>query len=68
MRTGWLAAPSPNTWHTIKLSASGDKLDLYLDGDHAVSTTDDTFNWGTAGIRIDSMDGAYLDDWRVSAP
>jgi len=61
-------APSENAWHTIKFVANGNKLDLYLDGDHAVSTTDSTLTWGTAGIRIDSMDGAYLDDWKVETP
>jgi hypothetical protein len=61
-------APSANTWHTIRFTAVGDALDLYLDGNHVASATDSNFTWGTAGIRIDSMDGAYIDDWRVFAP
>jgi hypothetical protein len=61
-------APSPNAWHTIKFVANGNKLDLYLDGDHAISTTDDTFTWGTAGMRIDSMDNSYIDDWKIEMP
>lgn len=61
-------APSPNAWHTIRFSAAGDTLSLELDGKLAVSTTDRAFSWGTAGIRIDAMDGAYVDDWKVEAP
>ena len=61
-------APSKNTWHTIRFDAIGDRLVLVLDGNQVLSTTSSTFSWGTAGIRIDSASGAYLDDWRVSAP
>jgi hypothetical protein len=61
-------APTPNAWHTIRFEAIGDELKLTLDGRLAIDTTDHVFSWGTAGIRIDSMDGAYLDNWRVEAP
>ncbi len=61
-------APTPNAWHTIRFEAVGDELKLTLDGQVAVDTTDDAFDWGTAGIRIDSMDGAYLDDWKLEPP
>lgn len=61
-------APSVNAWHTIEFTAVGDNLDVYLDGDHALHVTDNVFTWGTAGIRADAMDGAYLDDWTVFAP
>ncbi|MBV8759790.1 MAG: hypothetical protein JO257_21045 [Deltaproteobacteria bacterium] len=60
--------PSPGTWHTIKFEAVGDKLSLWLDGKFAMSVTDSTFTWGTAGIRIDSYDGSYIDNWKVYAP
>ena len=58
-------APSPNAWHSIQFSASGDQLSLSLDGHVTLTTADPTFSWGTAGIRIDAMAGAYLDDWTV---
>jgi hypothetical protein len=58
-------APAPNMWHTIRFAAAGDELQLTLDGKLAVDTTDSAFSSGTAGIRIDAMDGAYLDDWKV---
>lgn len=58
-------APAPRTWHWIRFDAIGDQLALYLDGKLVVTAKDPTFSWGTAGIRIDSMDGAYLDDWSV---
>nr|HEX4316413.1 hypothetical protein [Kofleriaceae bacterium] len=61
-------APSLNAWHTIEFTAVGNQLDVYLDGDHALSVQDSVFSWGTAGIRADAMDGAYLDDWTVFAP
>ncbi len=61
-------APKTGTWHWLRFDAVGDKLDLYLDNKHVLSTHDGTFSWGTAGIRIDSIDGAYLDDWRVESP
>jgi len=61
-------APTPNAWHTIRFAAIGDQLELTLDGKLAISTTDTAFSWGTAGIRIDSMDGAYIDSWKVEAP
>ena len=61
-------SPSLNTWHTIRFTAVGDVLSLYLDGKLAVTATDDTWASGTAGIRVDAMDGAYIDDWRVFAP
>jgi hypothetical protein len=61
-------APTANAWHTIRFTAVGASLDLYLDGAHVASATDSNFPWGTAGIRIDSMDGSYIDDWRVFMP
>ncbi|MBA3395044.1 MAG: hypothetical protein H0T89_20525 [Deltaproteobacteria bacterium] len=61
-------APSPNAWHTIRFEAVGNRLELYLDNTLAITATDDTFSSGTAGIRIDSMNGALIDDWRVYAP
>jgi hypothetical protein len=60
--------PTPNAWHTIRFTAKGDTLELSLDGKLVTSAIDASFSWGTTGIRIDSMDGAYLDDWRVFAP
>ena len=60
--------PTSGKWHTIKFEAVGDKLSLWLDGNFAMSATDSTFGWGTAGIRIDSYDGAYIDNWKVYAP
>jgi hypothetical protein len=61
-------SPSLNAFHTLRFTAVGNHLQLFLDGKLAVEATDSTFAWGTAGIRIDAMDGAYIDDWRVFAP
>ena len=58
-------APSPGAWHRIRLDAIGDRLDLYLDGTLVMSVHDSALTWGTAGIRVDAADGAYLDDWKV---
>jgi hypothetical protein len=60
--------PAANKWHNIRFEAVGPKLSLWLDGKLAMTVTDSTFTWGTAGIRIDSYDGAYLDDWKVYQP
>ena len=63
-----LAPPSANAWHSIRFEAVGDALSLWLDGSLAMTVTDATFAWGTAGIRVDSFDGAYIDNWKVYAP
>ncbi len=63
-----LAPPSPDVWHWIRFEALGDDLTLYLDDRAVLHATSSTFSWGTAGIRIDSADGTYLDDWSVSDP
>jgi hypothetical protein len=60
--------PSKNAWHWIRFDAEGNQLRLYLDHELVLTANTGTFSWGTAGIRIDSMDGAYLDDWRVFSP
>jgi hypothetical protein len=57
--------PSPDVWHSIRFDAVGEELSLYLDGDLVLTTTSGSLSWGTAGIRIDSADGAYIDDWSV---
>jgi len=61
-------APTPNAWHTIKLSAIGTQLELALDGQQVLAVANAAFSWGTSGIRIDAMNGAWIDDWRVSLP
>jgi hypothetical protein len=61
-------SPSLNQWHHIKFEAVGNDLRFYIDGRLAVSVHDTTFAAGAAGIRIDDTDGAYIDNWRVSAP
>lgn len=60
--------PAPNQWHTIRFETVGNTQRLILDGKLAMETTDSSIQHGTAGIRIDSADGAYIDDWKVSAP
>lgn len=59
-------APTPGVWHWMRFDAIGDQLELYLDNMLVLSTTSGTFGWGTVGIRADSMEGAYLDDWTVT--
>ena len=61
-------APAPNVWHTIRFEAVGSQLRLYLDGRLAMTATDSAIEHGTAGIRIDSADGALVDDWRTYGP
>lgn len=61
-------APTPNTWHTIRFVVVGNEQRLYLDGQLAMTTHDDSIKRGTSGIRIDSADAALIDDWRVFAP
>jgi hypothetical protein len=57
--------PSPGVWHRLRFDAIGTELALYLDDALVLTATSATFSWGTAGIRIDGADGAYLDDWVV---
>ena len=59
-------APSTNAWHTIRFTAIGDTLELYLDGAKVITVTDQAFASGTMGIRTDAMTGALIDDWRVN--
>lgn len=66
--TATVTTPTPNKWHSLRFAAQGTTLTLSLDGTVAVTATDGEFPWGTAGIRIDSSDGALLDDWKVVAP
>jgi len=61
-------APSKGAWHKIRFDAVGSDLTLYLDGVRVLHASSSTFSWGTAGIRIDAMNGAFIDDWRVQAP
>ncbi len=61
-------APSKNAWHTIRFEIVGSEMRLYLDGVFAMSAVDDSITHGTAGIRIDSAEGSYIDDWKVYAP
>ena len=55
---------SLNTWYDIEFSAQGDALTLYVDGVEELSVTDDTFSWGSMGVRIDYTD-TYVDDWYI---
>jgi len=63
-----VAPPAPRVWHRLRFAADGRRLTLELDGQRVLATDDGTFAWGTAGIRLDGVDGAYLDDWVVEAP
>lgn len=55
---------SLNTWYDIEFSAQGNNLTLYVDGVEELSVTDDTFSWGSMGVRIDYTD-TYVDDWYI---
>ena len=59
-------APSAGAWHRMKLSAVGNRLELFLDGVKVISVTDNAFASGTMGLRTDAMTGALIDDWRVN--
>lgn len=67
-RNNNFGAPSKNAWHTIRFQITGNEMRLYLDGAFVMSATDDSIAHGTAGIRIDSAEGSYIDDWKVYAP
>ena len=55
---------SLNTWYTVEFSSQGETLTLYVDGVEELSVTDDTFSWGSMGVRIDYTD-TYVDDWYI---
>ncbi len=57
--------PTAGVWHRLRFDAIGDQLELYLDDELVLTATSSTFTWGTAGIRVDSLDGAYVDDWQL---
>lgn len=61
-------APALNTWHTMRFQIVGSTMRLFLDGNLVLETTDTSITHGTAGIRIDSANAAYIDDWRTYAP
>lgn len=67
-RNSHYGPPAPNTWHTIRFEVQGNEQRLYLDGQLAMTTHDDSIKTGTAGIRIDSAESSLIDDWRVYAP
>ncbi len=60
--------PSAEVWHSIRFEAVGDQLSLYIDDALALSATSGSLSWGTAGIRIDSADDTYIDDWSIFEP
>ncbi len=61
--------PSAGAWHSIRFEAKGQTLSLYLDGVLQFWASEPSgFSWGTVGIRIDSADGAFLDDIKVVNP
>lgn len=62
------APPSPNTWHRLRFDAVDNTLILHLDSTPVLTASSATFSWGTAGIRIDGLPSAYLDDWHLPAP
>jgi hypothetical protein len=51
-------------WYQLKFSAIGNVFSLYLDGTLLLSTTSDTFSWGTTGIRIDNSN-TWIDEWKL---
>ena len=54
-----------DTWYDIEFSTQGETLSFYVDGVEEVSVTDDTFSWGSMGVRIDDAD-TYIDDWSIT--
>ncbi len=59
-----LGALATRTWHTVKLSVSGDTLQYFVNGELQLTAHDTSLTWGTAGLRTDYMD-VYLDDWKL---
>ena len=57
-------AVSLDTWYEISFAAYGNNLTLYVDGEEELSVNDDTFSWGSMGVRIDYTD-TYMDDWYI---
>lgn len=57
--------PGGGSWHTYEFEADGALLTLRLDGAAVLQASDPVLTWGAAGIRVDSYNGAYLDDWAV---
>jgi hypothetical protein len=55
-------------WHTIRFDIKGTQMRLFLDGALVMTTSDSSITTGTAGIRTDATEAAYIDDWRVYAP
>ena len=51
-----------NHWYELSFSAYGDELVLAVDGHEELTAIDDTFSWGSMGVRLDYTD-TYLDDW-----
>lgn len=59
-----IGAPATRTWHTVKLSVSGDTLQFSVNGVLQLTAHDTSLTWGTTGLRTDYMD-VYLDDWKL---
>ncbi|WP_257461563.1 hypothetical protein [Archangium lipolyticum] len=59
-----LGAPATRTWHTVKLSVSGDTLQFFVHGELQLTAHDTSLTWGTTGLCTDYMD-VYLDDWKL---
>ena len=53
-----------DTWYTLEFSTQGNTLSFFVDGMEELSVMDDTFSWGSMGVRIDYTD-TYMDDWYI---
>lgn len=56
--------PVLKTWYTLQFSTIGTTLTFKIDGQVVLTAKDDTFSWGTTGIRTDYAD-VYFDDWKL---
>ncbi len=56
--------PALKTWYTLEFSTIGTTLTFKLNGQVVLTAKDDTFSWGTTGIRTDYAD-VYFDDWQL---
>ncbi|MDP7033386.1 MAG: hypothetical protein QF752_02725 [Planctomycetota bacterium] len=60
---GTYAPMSTRTWYTLRFEVCGNSQKLYINGKLVLESEDDTFSWGTCGIRTDYCN-VFIDDWK----
>jgi len=66
LRSGTIAAPGTNSWHTLALAFSGTSITARIDATAVVSLTDTGWSRGQAGIGTSQAETAQFDNLSIT--